>query len=313
MKNELNTMKNTIALFAVLFLGAFQMQAQQDPMFSQYMFNTLSINPAYAGSADLWTFNAIYRHQWTQFDGAPVTQTITGHGTLLGQNIGIGGSIINDKHGPIKQTGIYADASYYIPLERSRIAFGLKAGVNFFDADLMGLSPTDGGDPVFQSNISYKPLPNFGAGFMWYSRNHFVGLSVPKIMKNKLIDGEMPDFENNEERQHFFFTAGYVFDINSYLKFKPTFLVKAVEGAPISYDVTANFLFYEKLWVGAMYRKTDAVGGLLQYEVNRKIRIGYAYDYILSDIGSYSPGTHEIMLNVDLFNQMSGDVSPRYF
>ena len=149
---------------------------------------------------------------------------------------------------------------------------------------LLELNPNEEGDPAFAANISNKPLPNFGAGVMWYSERHLLGFSMPKILSNALIDGELPEFENNKEKQHFFFMGAVVFDVNHYLKFKPYVLVKAVEGAPMSFDVTANFLFYERLWVGAMYRKTDAAGLLLQYEVNRKVKVGYAYDYILSQI-----------------------------
>lgn len=302
----------TLALVLFQFACS-SLSAQQDPMFSQYMFNTLSINPAFAGSAGITTLNGIYRHQWTQIDGAPVTQSITGHGKLLSQNIGVGGTILNDKIGPIRQTGVYADASYIMDLGNSKFAFGIKGGVNFFQADLLDLNPSEEGDPVFGANISNKALPNFGGGIMWYSPKHILGFSVPKILSNELISGELPSFENNKERQHFFFIAGYVADVTHYMKFKPTLLVKAVEGAPLGIDISANFLFYERLWIGAMYRKTDAVGLLLQYEVNRKVKVGYAYDYVISEIGKYSNGSHEVMISFDFLKKVSGDISPRYF
>jgi type IX secretion system PorP/SprF family membrane protein len=287
--------------------------AQQDPMFTQYMFNTLSVNPAYAGSADLLAINAIHRSQWVKFEGAPVTQTLALHSPLKKESISVGGSIINDSHGPVKQTGLYVDLSYRIFFDKTKLAFGLKGGVNLFQANLLELNPQIEDDPVFGSDISNRTLPNFGAGVLWYGKTHYVGLSVPKLMSNKLIDGDLPDFENNKERQHFFFIAGIVLDVNNYVKFKPSVLVKAVNGAPMSFDVTANFLFYEKLWLGAMYRHEDAIGALVQYEINRKIKIGYAYDYTLSDIADYSSGSHEIMLGLDLGKRFGGDVSPRYF
>ena len=299
-------------LIAACLMGL-QSLAQQDPMFTQYMFNTLAVNPAYAGSADIPTLNAIYRHQWVKFDGAPVTQTVAFHSPLRQESISLGGTVINDAHGPVRQTGFYGDISYRIMFDRSRLAFGLKAGMNLFQANLLDLNPVNADDPVFQANISNRTLPNFGTGVLWYSKTHYLGLSVPKILSNKLVDGSLPDFENNRERQHFFLIGGMVFELNNYTKFKPAFLFKAVNGAPPSFDITANFLFYEKFWIGGMYRWQDAIGALVQYEVNRKVKIGYSYDYTLSDIGDYTSGSHEIMLGIDFFRGVRGDVSPRYF
>jgi type IX secretion system PorP/SprF family membrane protein len=307
----MNMMRTTIVVILLAFVC--QGYAQQDPMYTQYMFNTLSINSAYAGSADYLTANAIYRHQWVDFKGAPTTQTLAIHGPLKKESISLGGSIVNDAHGPVNQTGLYGDISYRIFFDQSRLAFGLKAGINLYRADLVNLNPVVEDDPVFGADISNKTLPNFGFGVLWYSKKHYLGLSAPKLLSNKLIDGELPDFENNRERQHFFLIGGLVMDVNPYTKFKPAFLVKAVPGAPISFDITANFMFYERLWVGGMYRLQDAVGLLLQYEVNNKIRVGYAYDYTLSDIGDYTSGSHEIMLGVEIGRKPGGDISPRYF
>lgn len=300
-------------LAGLCIAGIQHAKAQQDPMFSQYMFNMLSVNPAYAGSADLLSVNAIYRDQWVDFDGAPRTQTITAHAPLKKETISVGGSIINDAHGPLKQTGLYGDVSYRIFFDRSKLAFGLKGGVNFFQANLVDLNPVEADDPAFQQNISNRTLPNFGAGVMWYSQTSYVGLSVPKILTNKLIDGNLPDFNNNAEKQHFFLVAGTVLEINNYINFKPAGTLRVVNGAPPSFDLTANFMFYEKFWVGAMYRFQESVGLLLQYEINNKMRVGYAYDYSTTDIGNYSSGSHEIMLGVDFGKNAGGDVSPRFF
>ena len=299
-------------LFAGLIVSSV-MQAQQDPLFTQYMFNTLSVNPAYAGSADMFTATAIYRKQWVNFDGAPTTQTITAHSPLRNESVSVGGTIVNDAHGPVRQTGIYADVSYRIFFGKSKLAFGLKGGLNLYQANLVDLNPLQADDPAFQANISNKALPNFGFGMLWYAERFMFGISAPKLLSNKLLDGDLPDFDNNTEKQHFFLTAGYVWDLNPYLKFKPTLMVKAVEGAPPGVDVTGNFLLYDKFWIGAMYRWEDAVGALLQYEINNKFRVGYSYDYTLSDIGDYSSGSHEIMLGFDLFKPIAGDKSPRYF
>lgn len=299
--------------FAVLLLSNMRVSAQQDPMFSQYMFNILSINPAYAGSADRISAVGIHRSQWVNFEGAPVTQTVTVHAPLRKERISIGGSVINDKHGPVSQTSVFADISYRIFFERSKLAFGLKTGLNLFSANLLDLNPYLADDQAFAANIATRPLPNFGFGAMWYSKKWYVGLSAPRLLENKLVDGELPDFANNRERLHGFLIAGYVWDLNYYVKFKPTILLKAVNGAPPGMDLTANFMFYDKFWIGAMYRWQDAVGALIQYEINNKLKFGYAYDYITSDIGRYTSGSHEIMIGYDFGKGNKGDVSPRFF
>jgi type IX secretion system PorP/SprF family membrane protein len=308
----MRTIKSLLFL-SILLLGGLKGYAQQDPMFSQYMFNILSINPAYAGSGDRLSFTAIHRSQWVKFDGAPITQTVTGHSPLRNESISVGGSIIHDQHGPVKQTAVFGDISYRINFDRSKLAFGLKTGLNLYSANLLDLNPLLSDDQAFQANISTKALPNFGFGAMWYSKRWYVGLSTPRLLKNKLLEGNIPDFANNQEKIHMFLIAGYVWDLSYYVKFKPTVLFKAVGGAPPAVDVTANFLIYDKFWIGAMYRWNDAVGALVQYEVNNRLKFGYAYDYIISDIGRYTIGSHEVMLGYDLGRGVGADVSPRFF
>lgn len=307
-------MKNILTTLIIGFMSVGITMAQQDPMYTQYMFNPLSVNPAYAGSAGITTFTGIYRHQWIGgMEGTPKTHSYTGHGLLLSQPIGIGGTLMRDTHGPVANTSVYVDASYILKLDDSRLAFGLKGGMNFFSAGLVDLNPVEEGDPVFGQDIKNKLLPNFGFGALLYSKTYYVGLSIPKLINNKLIKGELPDFELNTQERHYFLTAGMVFDINSYVKFKPSFLVKATSGAPMSYDISANFLFYERLWAGVQYRKQDSIDLLFQYEVNRKVKVGYSYDIIISSLSPHTGGSHEVMLSVDLIKQVAGDKSPRYF
>jgi type IX secretion system PorP/SprF family membrane protein len=309
-------MRQYTKIFCIIaFIACFatRMWSQQDPMFSQYMFNTLVINPAYAGSADRISAVAINRWQWAKFDGAPITQTVSVHAPLRHEAISVGGSIINDQYGPVKQTAIYGDISYRIFFAKSKLAFGLKTGANLFSANLLDLNPLVSNDQAFSANIKTKVLPNVGFGVMWYNKRGFIGLSSPRMIENKIVNGQLPDFQNNREKMHAFLIASYVWDINPYVKFKPTILLKAVHGAPPGVDVTANFLFFDKFWCGAMYRWNDAVGILIQYEINNKLKFGYAYDYILSDLSKYTIGSHEIMIGYDLGNGFRGDVSPRYF
>jgi type IX secretion system PorP/SprF family membrane protein len=290
-----NYKKLIIAISALLIVSS--SAAQQDPMFTQYMFNTLVINPAYAGSADVPSFTLVHRSQWVDFEGAPTTQSLSVHAPLKFQSVAVGLSAINDAHGPVKQTGIYGDVSYRIFFDNSRLSFGLKGGMNLFTANLLDLNPNIEDDQAFATNISSRGLPNFGFGMMYYSKRWYLGISSP----------------NNQEKQHLFLTGGVVIDISHYTKFRPTILLKAVNGAPPGLDITASFLFYEKMWAGLMYRWEDAAGVLLQYVINDKWRIGYSYDYTLSDIARYSSGSHEIMLGLDLVKRSGGEVSPRYF
>ena len=296
-----------------LFLGT-AIFAQQDPQFTQYMFNLLALNPAYAGSAERVSMKALTRHQWVGFTGAPTTQTLTVHSPLLHESLGIGGTVMRDSHGPITQYTFMADVAYRIFMGDAKLAFGLKGGLNLFQGQFAELNPLVAGDQVFQANVSSKMDPQFGFGMMYYSDRYFIGLSAPKLLRTEFFQTDSLAFVSSPgQRPHYFLTGGYVFDLGLYHKFKPTFLVKAVQGAPVSFDVTANFLFYDKFWLGAMYRHTDAVGALAQYHITNDFTIGYSYDYPLSTLNNYSGGSHEIMLGFDFGNKMKGVRSPRYF
>jgi len=295
-------------------------QAQQDPQFTQYMFNMLALNPAYAGSAERVSIKALSRHQWVGFAGAPVTQTLTVHSPVVNESFALGGSIMRDEHGPVTQYGFMVDAAYRMFLSRNtKFAFGIKGGMNLFQGRFADLNPLQQNDQVFQQNVQQKLDPQFGFGVMWYGDRHYLGLSTPKMLRTKMFENvTVTDslsalaFQAGQQA-HWFFSGGYVFDLNMYMKFKPTFLVKAVQGAPVSFDLSANVLFYEKFWLGAMYRHDDAVGLLAQYNITNDLSIGYAYDYPLSQLNNFSGGSHEFMLGFEFGNKLKGIRSPRYF
>ncbi len=300
---------------AVLALGiATPMLAQQDPQFSQYMFNMLALNPAYAGSAERVSLKALSRHQWVGFEGAPETQTLTGHTPLLRESIALGGSFFRDSHGPITQYTFMADVAYRIFMGDAKLSFGIKGGLNLLQGRYGELNPLDPNDQVFQQNVNTKLDPQFGFGMMYYSDRYYIGLSTPKLLRTEFFDTDSLALVSEPgQKPHYFLSGGYVFDLGLYHKFKPTFLLKAVDGAPLSFDLSANFLFYEKLWLGAMYRHTDAVGAMLQYHITNDLTVGYAYDYPLSILRDYSGGSHEIMLGFEFGNRVRGIRSPRYF
>jgi type IX secretion system PorP/SprF family membrane protein len=299
-------------LMAACTAGAMAAQGQQDPLFSQYMFNTLAFNPAYAGSADVLTVLALSRHQWVGFEGAPSTQTFVAHAPLKRENMAVGFTAINDKAGPVRQTSILGDFAYRIRVnEESQLAFGLKGGLNIYQADIASLSTVEV-DPA-NVNIEGKVLPNFGFGLFYHSERYYAGLSVPKLLQNDIASGSNSALVTASEVRHFFLMGGYVFDIDRDIKFKPSFLLRRVAGAPLSLDINANFLLRERIWLGAMYRLGNAFGLLAQYQVNDQFRIGYAFDLTTTALGAYNAGTHEIMLNYDLRFQRGKTVSPRYF
>ena len=301
-----------LALMMALALRCSVLLAQQDPLYSQYMFNTLAFNPAYAGSGDVFTVMALSRHQWVGFEGAPATQTILAHSPLGSQNLALGLSVINDKLGPTRQTGVFADFAYRIRTgESSRLAFGLKGGFNSFRADLAGLSTVD----PDQANVDIqgKMLPNFGFGLFWHTPLAYVGVSAPKLLENETVEATNGLLTTGSEERHYFVMGGYVMDLGRDLKFKPSFMARLVAGAPLSLDVNANFLLRERIWFGAMYRLGNAFGLLGQYQVNDQLRVGYAFDLTTTNLGAYNAGTHELMLSYDLRFIKGRTISPRYF
>ena len=297
---------------ATALLSPTEVQAQQDPLYSQYMFNTLAFNPAYAGSADVFTMMALTRHQWVGFEGAPSMQTVALHSPLPWSGLSLGGVVLHDRVGPARQTGAFLDIAYRIRTgEKSRLSFGLKGGVNFFQADLAGLSTVEV-DPS-TTDLSSKVLPNFGFGLFWHGPRFYVGLSAPKLLENKLTEAQSAVLTTAKEDRHYFAIAGVVVDLGPDLKFKPSVMLRMVGGAPLSLDVNANFLMRDRIWLGALYRLGNAFGVMAQYQFNEQFRAGYAFDLTTTRLGAYNAGTHEVMLSYDLKFTKGRTISPRYF
>ncbi|MCB0771852.1 MAG: type IX secretion system membrane protein PorP/SprF [Flavobacteriales bacterium] len=297
------------ALLAAALTGP-AARAQQDPLYSQYMFNTLAFNPAYAGSADVFTAMLLSRHQWLGFEGAPTTQTLAVHSPLPGNKLAMGGLLVHDVAGPTKQNSAFLDVAYRIRTGKdSRLAFGLSGGVNLFQADLAALRTVET-DPQ-NANISGKILPNFGFGLFWHAPRAYVGASAPKLLEN--VIGSDGLVATNQELRHYFLMAGYVMDLTSDLKFKPSLMARVVQGAPLSLDINANFLLRDRVWFGAMYRLGNAFGLMAQYRVNEQLHLGYAFDMTTTTLGAYNAGTHEVMLSYDFRFTKGRTISPRYF
>ncbi len=284
--------------------------AQQDPQYTQYMYNQNVVIPAYAGLQEGLALGLLYRNQWSALDGAPETFTFNAHAPV-GERTGLGISIIKDELGPVKETNAYVDFSYTIPVSNNyQLAFGLKAGVTFHNIGLADLELQDPGDPFFSQNIS-QTTPNIGAGVFLYSDNFYVGASVPNILNSLHLDDNGLQF--GSETNHYFVTSGYVFQTTENLKLKPSVLVKSAFDAPTSFDVNLNALFLEKFELGVSYRLDDSFSGIVGFQATPALRIGYAYDAVVSEINNVAPSSHEIILTYNIIFNKRALRSPRYF
>jgi len=309
-----------LAIIVLILLGSFSSNAQQDPQYTQYMYNTQIVNPAYAGSRDALSFGLLLRSQWVGLEGAPKTGTFTVNSPIGAlDNMGLGLSIVRDEIGPAVESNIDIDYSYTINTsETAELSFGLKAGLDLLDVNFNKLSIFDQGD-LFENNIDNKLQPQIGAGVYYNTDRFYAGLSVPNFLTtNHFDESTLENFNVDKdvapaERLHYFLIAGYVFDINENLKFKPATLIKAVSGAPLQWDASANFLIYDKLTLGASYRWSAALSAMAGFQVSDQIFIGFGYDYQTTDIEDYSDGSYEVFLRFDLFNKPERVLTPRFF
>lgn len=302
-----------ILLFCIL--GSNNVVAQQDPMYTQYMFNTQTINPAYAGTWESIGLMAVARQQWLGFNDAPRTYTFTLQAPLRNERVGLGLNVISDKIGLEKRFGFYGDYSYKLKIDdKNNLRLGLKAGFTNYSNNLeeYSLYPDGVDDPLFQGEIDNKFMPNFGAGAYLYGRRYYVGISVPKMIHNEFTNN-YNNFSVQAEIRHYFLIAGLVLDLNDYLRFKPTILTKATEGAPLEFDLTASFLIADRLWLGGMYRTGDSFGFIAQWVFAQKLRIGYAIDFTTTSLRNHHNGSHEIMVSYELTTLAEKYISPRFF
>lgn len=301
--------------FAILLLGAIttEMHAQQNPHYTQYMYNMNIINPAYAGSKDHLSGGLLYRDQWVGIDGAPTTFSLSGS-SPVGKNVGAGLSMVSDQIGPVKEQDVYADFSYTLNLGgEHRLALGLKAGVTFQQVGLFSdIYPSlpDPDDEAFKQDTN-NTFGNFGAGAFYYTDKYYVAFSVPNMLKSTYLDKNGVKYGTTV--QHYFLTGGYVFDLSPTVKFKPFTMIKTAAGAPTTVDLNTNFLFNEVFEAGIGYRIGDSFTAMVNYAINPAIRIGYAYDYTTSALSATTHSSHEIFVLFDLNFPKKVSRSPRYF
>jgi type IX secretion system PorP/SprF family membrane protein len=282
---------------------------QQDPHYTQYMYNQNIINPAYAGSKGTLSLSLLGRSQWIGFSGAPETLTLAIH-SPIGEKTGLGLSIIHDEIGPVIENNIFADFSYTISLENEKkVAFGIKAGLTTLDvSSISGLDP----DYVLNTPIQ-KSSPNFGAGIFYYSSKFYAGFSIPNFLQTRHLELDNGVNTTASEKMHYFLTSGYVFDIKKNLKLKPSTMIKMTSGAPLSIDMSINALYNDKFEFGLNYRFEDSLSAILGFQISDEFKLGYAYDYTTSNLSEFNSGSHEVILIYDFKTVKSRLKSPRYF
>lgn len=309
MKLNIKAIQTGYLLLVLLISTA--VNAQQDPQYTQYMYNTMVVNSAYAGSTGSLEAVLLHRSQWVGIDGAPQTQSFTIHAPLANEKVGLGFSAVNDKLGPSNELYIDGNFSYTLSLGyNQKLAFGLKAGARMLNVDWSKGRYYNSDDVLLNSNIDNKLNPALGAGIYYYTDKWYAGISVPSFLRGDYYD----DIKESviSERLHYYFIGGYVFDFSDNFKFKPAILVKAVSGAPIVTDFSANFLI-QKLTVGASYRMDDAVSALLGLQISDSFFVGYSYDYSVTRLNKYNDGSHEIILRFQLQKKANRIKSPRFF
>jgi len=312
-------MKKFNYIYGIILLACGISLAQQDPQFTQYMYNMSVINPGYAtDDLGVINFGGIYRAQWVGATGAPTTSSLFVHAPLS-EKLESGLNVVKDELGDdvLNETTLTADLAYKVSLsEKATLSIGLKAGVNFFNTNFNGFQLNDddiGIDYAFQ-NLNETFL-NVGAGAFFFTENYYLGLSVPNFLPNKQLKEASGITAIGIDELHFFFTGGYVFNLSDNVKFKPAFITKLVQNAPLSADITANFMFFEKFEIGAAHRIDDSFSGLVNYRITPQLRVGYAYDHTINNLGQFNSGSHEIILlfDLDTFGNKGYDKSPRFF
>ncbi len=307
-----NVRKN-LFLLGLVSLLSFQAQAQFEPQFTQYMFNEMFINPAYAGSRGHMSMTGVYRNQWVGIEGAPKTQTFSGHTPLRNEKIGIGLSILHEEIGVTQDFSAFASYAYRIPTQTGAFSMAVSGGVIHHQEQLLEVKIQDQGDNSFMGTPKLT-VPNMGFGTYYNTRKFYVGLSIPRMLHNS-VDAVTTKATNKVQFEywHYYLMGGYVIDLDESFKLKPTAMVKAVSGAPVVADLGLHILMNEVLWLGASYRTSDSWSAIMAIQMNKQMRIGYSYDYTLTDLNQFNSGTHEITLGYDFSFDKKKVVTPRYF
>ena len=307
-------MTKTRIITALLALVSFtSAHAQQDPQYTNYMYNTININPAYAGSRGALSIFGLHRSQWVGLEGAPTTNSFSVNTPIADSKVGLGVSFVNDALGVMDENTLSVDFSYTLDLNNrgSKLSFGLKGSANLLNVAYSDLNKYNPNDPQILNDVSNEFTPNIGAGIYWHTEKSYVGFSVPSFLESTRYDNNIQS--TMQQKMHYYLMGGHVFEINPMLKFKPAFLLKGVEGAPLQADVTANFLIHDKFTIGGAYRWAAAWSALVGCQVTDGMFLGYSYDCDIQALRNYNNGSHEVFLRFELFNKYRRVNSPRFF
>ena len=300
-------------IILAMVLAGFGAAAQHLPIYSQYLFNGMAINPAYTGSRDALSATVAYRNQWVGFDGAPITQTFNAHAPLKKKNIALGLCAYNDKIGVSRETGFFGNYAYRIKMGKGRFAMGLSGGMAMARSDWASVSTITSNDPVFMGNMPTFLLPNFGAGLYYYTDRFYAGLSVPRFLTfGKNLEAGKVNTRFDSKNVNAMATTGMQLQVSNNWQFYPSVLLKSLSGRTVQADINATAIYNDVLWGGVSYRHGDAIVGLLQYRMTSQLSLGYSYDYTLSDLNQYNSGTHEILLRYE-FRYKIKAANPRFF
>lgn len=313
-------MRSLYKIFLIIILSSSGLFAQQDAQYTQYMYNTMSVNPAYAGTRDAISITGLYRNQWVGFGGAPVTQTLNIHSPIgQAEKVGLGFSVVNDKIGPSSETYLDIDFSYKFNVnQKDQLALGLKLGGHLLHVNFDQLNQYTNTDVLLDASVDRKFSPNVGVGAYYYSDKYYIGLSAPNLLQTKHFDessdGNTASSFLASERINYYLIGGYVFDLSYNTQLKPAVLLKAVSGAPLQLDLSANLRFKERFIVGLAYRWSAALSVLTGFQVSDNLMLGFAYDWETTELGNtqYNAGSYEVILRYEIFKNKKVEY-PRFF
>ncbi len=303
--------KVRIILIGLLISTSSVVVGQQRGAITQFMFNGLMLNPAYAGSHDALSLAAMSRHQWVGLEGAPTTQTVSLHAPLRKNHIAVGGWVFNDKIGVTSQVGAFGVGAYKIDHKNYHISFGMQIGMVNYSSNMGSIELRDPDDLDFYDNSTNEFQPNFGAGVYYYRSNMYIGISAPELMRNSY--GDLKSESGGRQIRHYYLMTGFVHPLSHSVKIKPNALVKYADNAPVSLDLNLSFLFNDVIWTGVSWRSFDSIDLILEAQVTNNLRFGYAFDITTTDLGLTNSGTHEVVLNYRFRRHIDRMIKPKFF
>lgn len=309
--NIFSNMKRYL-LLAILGMTTFHGVAQQDAIYSQYMFNPFVVNPAYAGSRESFSTVLLARSQWVGINGAPNTQTLSIHAPFSGKRAAYGLNVTNDVIGPTRTTGIFGTYAYHLPLGPGKLSMGLRGGVYNSRLDRSLLEYEDPTDKFSNTGTVNALVPSFDFGAYYYTTRFYLGLSTTHLSQQRIGYNDYPDEANLFLRRHFMLGTGYAFSLNEKVVFKPSVLLKYVDAAPLNIDINGSFLFNEIFWLGASVRTGTGIVLITEYNITDFLRVGYSYDIVTNDLAAYNRGSHEIFIGFDFALKKNRMISTRY-